>query len=237
MMRYLPPPGGVNCAENEIVTIRNGSFFDRFLFRSPRRHTLWLPYLIAPLLFDTRIYSQEFKRLREQGLLESVIKKGKRVLIESCYEFGDYYAALSRNFVPVPDILDAVNEYVEKHFTSHTVGIHIRRTDNWLSIEKSPLSLFIDAMHREIAACDDTNFYVATDDEATKEELKNIFGERVLTQKTDCSRDSISGMKDAVKEMWLLSRTSRIYGCFYSSYSVIASKLTNIPLQILQIDD
>ena len=230
---FIPP----YCDENQIITIRKGGFFDRFVYRSPRRHTLWLPYIIAPRLFDTRIYSQEFKRLREQGELESVIKSGNRVLIESCYEFGDYYASLSKNFVPVPDILNAVNEYVAKNFTRNTVGIHIRRTDNWLSIQKSPLSLFIEAMQREIEACADTNFYVATDDVATKEELRRCFGNRILTLDTDCSRNSISGMKDAVKEMWILSRTTRIYGSFYSSYSVIASHLTNIPLQILQTDD
>ena len=196
-----------------------------------------MPRIIAPRLFDTRIYSQEFKQLRDQGRLEQVIKGGNRVLIESCYEFGDYYASLSKNFIPVPDILDAVNEYVDKHFTSNTVGIHIRRTDNWLSIQKSPLSLFVDAMQREIEACADINFYVATDDVATKEELRRLFGERILTMNTDCSRNTTSGMKDAVKEMWLLSRTTRIYGSFYSSYSVIASHLTDIPLQILQMDD
>lgn len=207
------------------------------MYRSPRRHTLWLPRIIAPRLFDTRIYSQEFKQLRDQGRLEQVIKGGNRVLIESCYEFGDYYSSLSKNFIPVPEILNAVDDYVDKHFTSNTVGIHIRRTDNWLSIQKSPLSLFVDAMHKEIEACADTNFYVATDDVATKKELRRLFGERILTMNTDCSRNTTSGMKDAVMEMWLLSRTTRIYGSFYSSYSVIASHLTDIPLQILQMDD
>ena len=233
--RYFPPPPPL--PDYKLITIKKGSFWDRFLYRSPRRHTLWLPYIIAPRLFDTRIYSQEFKRLREQGQLESAMRNGNRVLVESCYEFGDYYSSLSKNFIPVPDILDAVNEYVDKHFTRNTVGIHIRRTDNWLSIQKSPLSLFVDAMEKEIARSADTNFYVATDDVATKEELRRHFGERILSLNIDCSRNTILGMKDAVKEMWLLSRTIRIYGSFYSSYSVIASHLTGIPLHILQIED
>lgn len=221
----------------ELVTIENGGFLDRFIYRSPRRHTLWLPYIIAPHYFDTRIYTSDFVKLREQGLLEDTIRKGRRVVIESCHEFGDYYSSLSQNFIPVPDILTAVEEYVARYFKPTTVGIHIRRTDNGPSIQKSPLSLFEDAIEREIASCADVNFYVATDDFATKALLRKRYGDRILTCDADCSRTSVAGMKDAVKEMWLLSRTARIYGCFYSSYAVIASKLSNIPLQILQIDE
>lgn len=220
---------------NESVRIKNGGFFDRFVYRSPRRHTLWLPCIIAPILFDTRIYTPDFVRLRREGRLEEVLRNGHRIVIESCHEFGDYYSALSKNFIPQPDIISAVDEYVEKNFSKNTVGIHIRRTDNTLAIQKSPLSLFIDAMQREIDGCEDTNFYVATDDRETKTELRKIFGNRILTIDTVCNRNSVEGMKDAVKEMWLLSRTSKIYGCFYSSYSVIASKLTDIPLEILEV--
>lgn len=205
------------------------------MYRSPRRHTLWLPYIIAPIKFDTRIYTSDFIRLRQEGLLEDKMRKGRRIVIESCHEFGDYYSALSRNFIPQPDIMQSVEEYVAKKFSTHTIGVHIRRTDNTLAIQKSPLSLFIDAMQREIDSCEDANFYVATDDAQTKRELREIFGDRILTMDTVCNRDSVEGMKDAVKEMWLLSRTSKIYGCFYSSYSVIASKLSNIPLVILEV--
>lgn len=229
---YLPPL--LQISVNQRITIRSGSFFDRFKYRSPRRHTLWLPYIVAPLLFDTRIYTPDFIRLRRAGELEEVMRKGRRIVIESCHEWGDYYSALSRNFIPQPDILTAVDNYVEKYFTRHTIGVHIRRTDNILAIQRSPLSLFIDAMQREIDGCSDVNFYVATDDEPTKAELRKIFGNRILTLQTVNSRNSVEGMKDAVKEMWLLSRTAKIYGCYYSSYAEIASKLTNIPLVILE---
>lgn len=229
---YLPPL--LQIIVNQCITIRSGGFFDRFVYRSPRPHTLWLPHIIAPVLFDTRIYTSRFIRLRQAGELEDVIRKGRRILIESCFEFGDYYSALSRNFVPQPYILSAVDDYVKKNFTHNTIGIHIRRTDNIKAIQKSPLSLFVDAMRREIDACSDVNFYVATDDVPTKAELRSIFGDRILTIDTVNSRNSVEGMKDAVKEMWLLSRTTKIYGCFYSTYSVVASKLTNIPLVILE---
>lgn len=217
------------------LEVKEARFIDRFLYRSPRRHTLWLPRVTAPILFDTTIYSSDFLALRDSGVLPETILNGGRVLIESCYEFGDYTSSYSKNFVPTRDILQWVEEYIDKNFTSNTIGVHIRRTDNELSIKNSPLSLFCDAMKREIELCENTKFYVATDDKATKSELKRIFGNRILSIDTDCNRNSLQGIKDAVKEMWLLSRTSKIYGSFYSSYSEVASQLGGIPLNILQI--
>ena len=218
------------------ISVKDAGFFDRFIYRSPRRHSLWLPYITAPLFFDTKIYSSDFVKERERGTLVDKILNGGRVLIESCYDFGNYSKALSKNFIPKSDILSSIDEYVKNNFTSNTIGVHIRRTDNELSIKNSPLSLFCDAMHKEIELCADTKFYVATDDKETKCELRKIFGDRILSIDTDCNRNSLQGMKEAVKEMWLLSRTSKIYGSFYSSYSEIASQLGGIPLHILQIE-
>ena len=219
----------------ENLSITEADFFDRFLYRSPRKHTLWLPYLTAPFMFDTKIYSTDFIRLRDKGIIADTILNGGRVLIESCYDFGSYASSLSKNFIPQKDILSQVDEFVNNNFSENCIGIHIRRTDNSLSIKNSPLSMFIDAMHREIETCADTKFYVATDDAATKNKLKRDFGDRILYIDTDCNRNSLQGMKEAVKEMWILSRTKKIYGSFYSSYSEIASQLGNIPLNILQI--
>lgn len=221
----------------DALSVKEASFFDRFLYRSPRRHTFWLPRIIAPFMFDTTIYSDNFVSLRDKGIIADSVLNGGRVLIESCYEFGNYSSSYSKNFIPKSDILSLVDDFVNNNFTPNTIGVHIRRTDNSLSIKNSPLSLFCDAMQKEIDTCADTKFYVATDDAATKDELKQIFGDRILSIDTDCNRNSLQGMKEAVKEMWILSRTSKIYGSFYSSYSEVASQLSNIPLHILQVKD
>ncbi len=221
----------------DMIFVKEAGFIDRFLYRSPRRHTLWLPYITAPLMFDTTIYYSDFLAQRCKGSIEDSILDGGRVLIESCDEFGNYSNAMSKNFIPKCDILSLVDDFVERNFTENTIGVHIRRTDNVLSIKNSPLSLFCDAMRKEIDECSNTKFYVATDDAATKSELKQIFGDRILSIDTDCNRNSLQGMKDAVREMWILSRTTKIYGSFYSSYSKVASQLGNIPLFILQLKD
>ena len=218
-------------------SLKEAGFFDRFLYSSPSLNSLWMPFFITPILFDTAIYSIQFVKEREDGSLSDTLLNGGRVFVESFYEFGDFSNAMSRNFTPKADILSLVNEFVEENFTSNTIGVHIRRTDNAMSIKNSPLSLFYDAMRREIEICADTKFYVATDDAATKRELKEIFGDRILSIDTDCNRNSLQGMKDAVREMWILSRTSKIYGSFYSSFSEVASQLGKVPLHILKLEE
>ncbi len=219
------------------LSVKEATFFDRFIYRSPRRHTLWLPFITAPLYFNRCIYSSEFVKLRNEGKLEDIIKNSGKVLIESCYDFGDYSSSLSDNFIPANDIILDIDSYFSSNFAERTIGIHIRRTDNVQSIERSPIELFIDAMHREVEICSDTKFYLATDDKATKKYLRDIFGDKILSIETDCNRNSEEGIKEAVKEMWFLSKTEKIYGSFYSSFSEIAAKIGNIPLQILQIKD
>lgn len=56
------------------------------------------------------------------------------------------------------------------------VGIHIRRTDNRMLIERSPIELFIRAMKEEIASHADVSFYLASDDEETKYDVIHTIG-------------------------------------------------------------
>ena len=56
-----------------------------------------------------------------------------------------------------------------------------------------------------------------------------IFSEQVA------DRDSIEGIKGGVAEMFILSRTKKIYGSFLSSYSDMASQISGIPLEILKL--
>ena len=219
------------------LLFKEAGWIDSFKFSSPSRHTLWLPLLTAPVLFDTTIYSADFVEKRDNGTLLDTLLNGGRVFVESYYDFGNFKKEMSKNFIPKRDILSSVDEFVKSNFSSNTIGVHIRRTDNVMSIKRSPLSLFCDAMHREIELCDDTKFYVATDDVATKCKLKEIFGDRILSIDTDCNRNSLKGMKEAVKEMWILSRTSKIYGSFYSSFSEVASQIGDVPLYILHTEE
>lgn len=65
---------------------------------------------------------------------------------------------------------------------------------------------------------DDLCIYLATDSEEVKQQLRNRYGSRVHTAETVSDRGSISGIKDAVADMYTLSRTQKIYGSSGSSF-------------------
>lgn len=60
-----------------------------------------------------------------------------------------------------------------------------------------------------------------------------MYGKRILTNTPPLNRDSLEGMIGAVVDLWSLSRTKKIWGSYYSSYSEMAAILGNINLEII----
>ena len=58
------------------------------------------------------------------------------------------------------------------------------------------------------------------------------FGDRIITGNWDLTRNSVQGMKDATAELYCLGRTSKIIGCTKSTYSLMASWLYDVPLEV-----
>ena len=135
-------------------------------------------------------------------------------------------------FKPIPTLEKAIQTRTAA-FRKNTIGLHIRRGDHGKSIKHSPLPLFLDAIAQEIAQSSDTNFYLASDSVSIKHQLLEQFGDRIITQLTPTSRNSEQGMQDAVIDLYALSRTRKIYGSYWSSYSRVAANISNIELVIL----
>jgi hypothetical protein len=119
-------------------------------------------------------------------------------------------------------------------FSSNTVGIQIRRTDNSFSITNSPVELFIDKMHQLVSSTPDVSFFLATDDADVETDLKKLFGDSMISQPKELSRETVIGMQDAVTDFFALSKTNRILGSYWSSFSEVAAELGNTPLEILK---
>ena len=64
--------------------------------------------------------------------------------------------------------------------------------------------------------------------------LKKLFGNKIISFSAHKDRNSAIGIQDALADLFLLSKTSRIWGSFYSSFSEIAAKLNKTPLEIIQ---
>lgn len=183
-------------------------------------------------LFGLR--SIDYYRPAVDGDLRALLGDGsRRVFLSTCHAVVPVDAAL-RRFVPTP-VLQAKIDAVTADFGTATYGLHIRRGDHALCIDRSPLALFEAKMQELVAADPATRFYLATDDAAVKERLRAAFPERVRTyESATLRRDTKEGMQDAVVDLYALSRTQRIFGSFSSSYSEVAARLGDIPLDILE---
>lgn len=119
---------------------------------------------------------------------------------------------------------------------AHTVGVHVRRTDHTEAIANSPIALFVERMRAELASDGGTGFFVATDDESVKKELKEeLPGVRLIFHEGGIiDRNSKEGLYDAFVEMLALSRCRKILGSYNSTFSLLPSYIGNIPLETVQ---
>ena len=222
----LPPlPGG--------GTLREASLSDLLLRDRPRRRNLWLPRLFERLSYDVCLDEREVTRRNLAGFDFATLCRGRRVWLSSHIFFItlDIPDDIFDEFRPLPQ-LEAEIGRRRQALGNNVVGVHIRRTDNVESIRQSPTELFVQRMRQESA---DTVFYLATDSEAEKATLRGIFGPRIVTSESRAERGTLQGMRDAVIEMYLLSRTRRILGSAASTYSRTAASIGRIPLEIMSV--
>lgn len=232
---------GMNAAFHEIFEpiknlpdIRAARFADNLLNSRPRRHNLWIPSVTQPLAFHSRIQAGAIPSLKRQGFDFEEWLKGKRNFM-SCYDwFGTFPPRLYADlFHPRHEAMARVEDNV-KGFSTFTIGMHIRRTDNVMAIQKSPTSLFVEAGRKEMELHGDLKIFLATDSDDVKEEMRRVFGARVITAEETASRDSAAGIIGGLVDLWTLSRTNKIYGSAYSSFSDMASCLGGKELVIVE---
>lgn len=232
---------GMNAAFHEIFEpiknlpdIRAARFADNLLNSRPRRHNLWIPSVTQPLVFHSCIQAGAIPSLKRQGFDFEGWQKGKRNFM-SCYDwFGTFPPRLYTDlFHPRREAMARVEDNA-KGFSTYTIGMHIRRTDNVMAIQESPTSLFVEAGRKEMERHSDMKMFLATDSDDVKEEMRRVFGSRVMTAEETASRDSAAGIIGGLVDLWTLSLTNKIYGSAYSSFSDMASCLGGKELVIVK---
>lgn len=250
---------GMNCRFDDLFTLtpdpsaqgagssfslRDARGFEKLLFARPTLKNLHAPRLLQRLCYRHIIYAPQIWYLNRDGFdYEAWFRQGGTLMTayrDFCPWTSDDLRLLFR---PNDDVRRLIDERC-RDFTANTIGIHIRRTDHQQAIDESPLELFIEAIDREqesssrMAAYDGAPFsiYLATDDEATKAALRRRYGKRVITSEAEATRESTDGIRDALVEMYALSRTRQIYGSAGSTFSPIAACLGDVPITILQRD-
>ena len=221
--------------ETPLVAVREATLVDHLIYDRARKKNFFLPALPQRMLFQRHIKEQDVTPLKKQSFDFEQWARGKRCYM-SCYQvFGSFPDNLySQLFHPVKEVMGVVDSY-RSQFNSHTIGLHIRRTDNAESIAKRPTELFINKVREEIDQHDDAKVFLATDSTEVKKEFIAAFGTRIITPQEEACRDSISGIRGGVIDLWTLASTQKIYGSAGSSFSPMAASIGGVPLEIMNV--
>ena len=206
-----------------LLHLREAHLSDFVINDRPRRKNFWIPRLPQALIYPHRIYEQNVTPLKRRNFDFEKWQRGHRCYM-SCYQvFGSFPNSVYNSlFKPVNNVMRLIEEK-EKLFSAHTIGMHIRRTDNTESIDKSPTQLFIDMGRRQIKCFPDLKIFLATDSEDVKNDLRREFGEHIITSDDKANRGDTDGIRRGLADMYTLARTQHIYGSAGSSFSEMAS--------------
>ena len=216
------------------VSIVEASVTDLLVYDRPRQKNFRLPALFQKLLFRSCLYEHQIDGLRKQHFDFVRWAKQGRVYLAAYLAFHPYAPELLHGiFRPVPQVAAEIDRR-SSAFSAYTVGVHIRRTDNALSIEYSPLELFFECLDKELAEHTDLCIYLATDSEDVKRAMHARYEGRVICAESKADRSTTAGIRDGIADLWTLARTQKVYGSFHSSFSELAAELGAIPLVVVK---
>ncbi|AWI06383.1 hypothetical protein [Clostridium drakei] len=176
------------------------------------------------------------KNLRQGLLLPrnafNGIKENDKVYIATGHQF---YTKLNFGiYKPLDSVLDKVNK-IYNFSNGKIIGVHIRRSDNINAIQTSSSQGFIKQMKNEIDNNPNVKFFLSTDSLDEEKLLCKEFEGRVITQgKKVLNRNSSEGIICALIDLLCLSKTDKIIGSYYSSFSEVAAQWGQIPISIVK---
>lgn len=142
---------------------------------------------------------------------------------EHFYPSSDYSIYIPT--APLQKRIDAMTA----SFQGRCVGVHIRRTDNTVSMGKSTTEQFIALMNKELEHYPETTFFLATDDMAEEALLRKTFPGRIISNESrTLERSSPAGMHDALLDLYCLAATQKLIGSYWSSFTDIAADMGGI---------
>lgn len=147
-------------------------------------------------------------------------------LLESCYRLCPNENNYT-SFQPVSSILQKIDRKVSEF--NNTIGLHIRRTDHDLSSKFSTTDKFVKIIHKTLKSRPEKTFFLSSDSNQTKQRLINEFGDKIIANNfTVYNRNNCEAIKDAMLDLYCLSKTEKIYGSYWSSFSQVGADLGKI---------
>ena len=191
--------------------------------------------LLLPMLLRKTCYQAEYRCFRpsETVSLQSLIGRGHSFYMDTCYALCNYsHEHLRKCFRLRPELERQVEDTVSG-FSSRTLGVHIRRSDNKLAIKYSPLAAFRQRIDALLDSGEVEQLFLSTDDDRVRDFFRKTYGRLLMTRRVVLDRNALQGIRDAVIDLWCLSHTGRLLGSYYSSFSETAAELSDIPFEVI----
>lgn len=193
-----------------------------------------LTEMLRGSVYDRVLTSPELHALLVSGRsIAAELQHARNALLFSYEEFHSGAVAFLRCFQPLSDLMSIVDQETRR-FGPNTIGVHIRKADRDTVAWNSPLEQFEARMAREAEIDRSAAFFLATDSAESEARVKAKFGPRVLVREKSRSRETVEGMRDAVIDLYLLSRTRKILGSPGSTFSTTAAAMGAIPLALVR---
>lgn len=180
------------------------------------------------------IGENDFPRIwRGEIDLMELARREQRLYIKTCEELGPTDGAF-RLLIPTSPLRQRI-AMVTSRFAPRTIGVHVRGTDHPTARIESPLAAFTTAMDAELARDPDTSFFLCTDEPSVERDFSARYPGRILTHAPKAlARNSQAAIEDAVIDLFSLSRTQKILGSHRSSFSDVAARVGDIPLEVVK---
>ncbi|XOV90870.1 MAG: hypothetical protein ACFHWX_11735 [Bacteroidota bacterium] len=175
--------------------------------------------------FDKVLHARETALLKTKGYDFLNLKNYQKPYISSWGKMDDK-TFNSSIFEPVDSIKPEIIT-----FKTPTIGVHIRRTDHSLVINKTPLERFYQMMDQELIEDPKVKFFVASDSAEVKVELEKRYPDHLITTSPlKSERGSSKGMINAMIDLYSLANTKKIIGTSLSTFTLMASEIKGIKL-------
>ncbi len=188
------------------------------------------PYIYDLVLTDNSIMENR----RENPIFYNLFKNHSSIYLETCHDF--FLGPKITDFLTIHPEIENKAKVIYNRFESPTYGLHIRGTDNHISRKYSPPGVFKEFVKKKLLQEKNAHFFLATDSKQVEKEFIDEFKERIIISRNDnIDRNSKEGIKNAFVDMICLSRTKKVYGSYYSSFSTISAKLSGIESECVTV--
>lgn len=228
----------LNCSFSDLfepiegIKIIEWNFLYRFQKLAKQRRLKELESIM--LGADVRLNDIEVREMRHMRTdLLDLIKNAGSVFINTCERFyGD------NETVREIKACDKIVKQLREHkLESSYLGVHVRLTDSELSVKYSPLDLFRESLQTYFKMKPESKVLLCTDDDKVVETLREDFGNKIMNIPSVKDRSKSKAIQAALVDLLLLSRSEKIIGSYWSSFSEEAANYGGIELEVLKIND